>query len=67
MSEVPAAGIFRDDFLLFSESASRFVITVSEQNLEKFKAIFRSIPFGIAGKVRAAVGRDATPKRRRRP
>lgn len=52
LSSVPVAGIFRDDFLLFSESQSRFIISISKNDLEKFEALFRSIPFGIIGKVR---------------
>ena len=51
LSGLPALGIFRDDFLLFSETPSRFVVSVDKKDLEKFKALFRTIPFGIAGKV----------------
>jgi len=52
LSSVPAAGIFRDDFLLFSESQSRFIVSISEDNLEKFKTLFRKIEFAVIGKVR---------------
>ena len=31
LASVPQAGVFRDDYLLFSESQSRFVITVREE------------------------------------
>ncbi len=50
LSGVPARGIFRDDFLLFSESASRFIVSVAEKHMEAFTTRFRSIPYGILGR-----------------
>ena len=52
LSAAPLGGIFRDDFLLFSESPSRFIVSVAEKDLEAFKARFRAIPFGVLGKTR---------------
>ncbi len=52
LAYAPAAGIFRDDFLLFSESQSRFIVSIREKDLERFRTIFRAVPFGILGKVR---------------
>ena len=46
---VPARGIDRDDTLLFSESQSRFVVTISPVNRENFETI-------LAGCVAAQVG-----------
>ena len=51
LSHVPRAGIYRDDFLLFSESASRFIVSFSEADLPKFKLLFRSVPYAVIGKV----------------
>jgi phosphoribosylformylglycinamidine synthase len=51
LAAVPQAGVFRDDYLLFSESQSRFVVTVREENLERVAALFRSVPFAVIGKV----------------
>ncbi len=51
LSHVPRAGIYRDDFLLFSESASRFIVSISEADLPKFKLLFRSVPYAVIGKV----------------
>jgi phosphoribosylformylglycinamidine (FGAM) synthase-like enzyme len=48
---VPAVGIFRDDFLLFSESQSRFVVTIREKDLQRFAGMFPSVPFGVIGRV----------------
>ncbi len=39
LGEVPRSGVQRDDVLLFSESNSRFVITVGEQKKEEFERI----------------------------
>jgi len=53
LSRVPATGIFRDDFLLFSESQSRFILSIREDNLEEFKNLFSTIQFAVIGKVRS--------------
>ncbi len=51
LNKVPCEGVFRDDILLFSESASRFVATIREKDLPAFEKIFKSIPCGVIGKV----------------
>ena len=51
LKAVPQAGVFRDDFLLFSESQSRFVVSVREADLERFVGLLRSVPHGVIGKV----------------
>ena len=51
LSHMPRAGIYRDDFLLFSESASRFIVSIREADLPKFKSVFRSVPHAVIGKV----------------
>jgi phosphoribosylformylglycinamidine synthase len=50
LNAVPLTGIYRDDFILFSESQSRFVVSIRKQDLGAFTALFRSIPFGVIGK-----------------
>jgi phosphoribosylformylglycinamidine synthase len=52
LNAAPASGIFRDDFLLFSESQSRFVVSIRKEDLEAFSRLFRSIPFGVLGKTK---------------
>jgi phosphoribosylformylglycinamidine synthase subunit PurSL len=52
LSSAPAKDIFRDDFLLFSESASRFVVSVRERDLPSFERMFRLVPYGIVGMTR---------------
>jgi phosphoribosylformylglycinamidine synthase len=52
LTRIPRKGIYRDDFLLFSESQSRFVVTVKEENIAALEKIFKGVPYGVAGKVR---------------
>ncbi|MFH1490012.1 MAG: AIR synthase-related protein, partial [Pseudomonadota bacterium] len=49
LARVPAVGIDRDDTLLFSESQSRFVVTIDPKNRKNFKSI-------MTGCVAAQVG-----------
>ncbi|MGD0232617.1 MAG: AIR synthase-related protein, partial [Syntrophorhabdales bacterium] len=51
LASVPQSGVFRDDYLLFSESQSRFIITVKEEDAEAIRGLFRSLPYGVIGKV----------------
>jgi phosphoribosylformylglycinamidine synthase II len=51
LKKVPAEGIARDDFLLFSESQSRFVVTVNPAKKDAFLAIMKGIPLGEIGRV----------------
>jgi phosphoribosylformylglycinamidine synthase len=39
--------------LLFSESASRFVVTIREKDVEAFKQAFSTVPYGVIGKVQS--------------
>jgi len=56
LSKVPSVAIYRDDFLLFSESASRFIVSVEEGCYEKFAALLKGVPFSVIGRVRADGG-----------
>jgi phosphoribosylformylglycinamidine synthase len=49
LSDVPYAGEKRDDYILFSESNSRFVVEVEKKNKEKFEKELKGKPFGLAG------------------
>jgi phosphoribosylformylglycinamidine synthase len=51
LKKVPAEGIDRDDYLLFSESQSRFVVTLNPTKKDAFLAIMKGIPLGEIGKV----------------
>ncbi len=52
LSMVPSTAIFRDDFMLFSESQSRFVVTVAPGDREAFHHLFRGLPHAVIGRVR---------------
>ena len=43
--------ILRDDRILFSESAGRFIITIAPENKEVFEKLFKGLPCSLAGKV----------------
>jgi phosphoribosylformylglycinamidine synthase len=56
----------RDDFILFSESNSRFIVEVAPQDAEKFERIMKNVDCAAIGKVtkdnRFKVnGRDGAP------
>ena len=44
--------IKRDDFVLFSESNSRFIVEVAPENRQKFEEVLKDVPFGLIGRVR---------------
>lgn len=46
---VPMEGIENDTQLLFSESPSRLIVTVSPENAKSFEQLFHSIPIGRIG------------------
>jgi len=43
--------IKRDDFILFSESNTRFIVEVPKKYKAKFETALKGIPFGLIGKV----------------
>ncbi len=55
LGEVPykASHAERNDFILFSESNSRFIVEVEKKNQKAFEKILKGIPFGLVGCVSA--------------
>jgi len=51
LETVPKQGCPRNDTLLFSESAGRFIITVDPDNKVYFEAILKDLPFACIGSV----------------
>ena len=51
LASVPGEGIDRDDVLLFSESGSRFIITVGAERAGQFEALAADLPCARVGKV----------------
>jgi phosphoribosylformylglycinamidine synthase len=39
----------RNDFVLFSESNSRFIVEVKKKNQKKFEMFLKGVPFGLIG------------------
>ena len=53
LTKVPAEGVTRNDVLLFSESQSRFVVTLRPEAKERFKALLAGNTFAEIGTVAA--------------
>ena len=51
LSQVPVDGFVDDEGLLFSESASRFIVSVDPGKRLEFKALFSGLPIGRIGRV----------------
>jgi phosphoribosylformylglycinamidine synthase len=51
LDQVPLAGSLRDDTVLFSESAGRFVVTLNPENKNAFEAVFQGLPCSCIGRV----------------
>ena len=51
LAQVPTDGIKRNDTILFSESQSRFVVTISPQNKRRFEEIMKGHVFAPIGHV----------------
>jgi phosphoribosylformylglycinamidine synthase len=54
LRKVPTENLNRNDFILFSESNSRFLVEVSQKAKEEFEALLRSVAFAEIGKVTKA-------------
>jgi len=52
LDKVPTVNLKRTDKILYSESASRFLVTISPENKERFEKIMRGNMFAKIGKVR---------------
>jgi len=51
LGKVTAEAIERNDFLLFSESQSRFVVTVAPENREEFEKALEGNEFALVGEI----------------
>jgi len=51
LKEVPCLGIKRNDYVLFSESNSRFVVEVSPKRKKEFERLLKGISYGLIGSV----------------
>lgn len=51
LRKVPVEGVERDDYILFSESQSRFIVTVAPMNQGEFERIMKGNVYACIGKV----------------
>jgi phosphoribosylformylglycinamidine synthase len=51
LRNVPSERVMWNDTVLYSESAGRFVVTVSPQNRERFEELLQGTDFGLIGSV----------------
>ena len=51
LKAVPADGVCREDILLYSESAGRFIVTIDPLQKAAFEALFSAMPMACIGKV----------------
>jgi phosphoribosylformylglycinamidine synthase len=54
LAQAPLGDVEREDVLLFSESAGRFIVTVDPLNREAFEDLFKGLAFGCIGMVTEA-------------
>ena len=56
LNQVPSQGrTKRDDYILFSESNSRFVVEIEPKNKTKFEFYFNGVPFNQIGQVKKSI------------
>ncbi|MGD9309920.1 MAG: AIR synthase-related protein, partial [Desulfosarcina sp.] len=51
LAKVPSTDVDRDDTLLFSESAGRFIVSVAPDNQAAFEALMAGQPMACVGQV----------------
>ena len=51
LNAVPAEDTLREDALLYSESAGRFIVTIDPNNREAFENLFIAMPMACIGRV----------------
>ena len=54
LAQVPFRDVEREDILLFSESAGRFIVTVDPVNREAFEDLFKGVACGCVGRITEA-------------
>ena len=50
LAKVPT-NLIREDKILYSESPSRFIVTIAPENKERFEEVFKDLPFSCIGTV----------------
>jgi phosphoribosylformylglycinamidine synthase len=52
LRKVQKFGVERDDYVLFSESNSRFLLEVNDRHVDRFKEVMKGCTYSFIGKVR---------------
>jgi phosphoribosylformylglycinamidine synthase len=52
LDKVPVDGVRREDILLYSESAGRFIVSVAPEDRIVFEQRFKDLPYGCIGRVK---------------
>ena len=52
LGAVPRSGELSDHEMLFSESNSRFIISIAQKDAKRIEEIFKDVPYALVGKVR---------------
>lgn len=52
LEKIPREGVGRNDKILYSESPSRFIVTVKPENKEKFETLFSELTFSKIGEIK---------------
>jgi len=51
LSKIPVEKLERDDKILYSESAGRFIVTIAPENKERFEKILHLSPHACVGRI----------------
>jgi len=51
LSKIPVEKLERDDKILYSESAGRFIVTIAPENKERFEKILGDCPYAYVGRI----------------
>ena len=51
ISDVPVTMDLREDFILFSETPGRFIVSIRKEDREEFESLIKGVPYGLIGEV----------------
>jgi len=51
ISDVPVTMDLREDFILFSETPGRFIVSIRKEDREEFESLIKGVPYSLIGEV----------------
>jgi phosphoribosylformylglycinamidine synthase len=51
ISDAPVTMDLREDFILFSETPGRFIVSIRKEDREEFESLIKGVPYGLIGEV----------------